>query len=273
MTEVRISWLRPDLNDTHVPAEGSVDFRPTTRYQQGEAVVVDASRTTTVDGDATVTLAPTGPGWCWRVTHRPSLGRSWSEYVLVPDSDDVVEFMDLVRVDPESLEPDADPDPAWWGAVDEMIIGAEVVGDDLQLTRQSGETFDAGHVRGPTGPQGEQGVTGEPGPQGESGERGPEGPRGEPGADGADGIDGSDGQDGEQGPEGPRGPRGPQGETGPPGQDGQDGATIVDDKTAQRAEAAADRAETAAANTPAITISDTQPDDPQSGDVWFDTGA
>lgn len=160
MTEVRISWLRPDLNDTHVPAEGSVDFRPTTRYQQGEAVVVDASRTTTVDGDATVTLAPTGPGWCWRVTHRPSLGRSWSEYVLVPDSDDVVEFMDLVRVDPESLEPDADPDPAWWGAVDEMIIGAEVAGDDLQLTRQNGDTFEAGNVRGPEGPRGQQGAPG-----------------------------------------------------------------------------------------------------------------
>ena len=94
-------------------------------------------------------------------------------------------------------------------------------------------------VPGPVGPPGPQGPQGEPGPRGERGEQGVPGPQGEPGKDGRDGTVnmetvkpvlreivqevGITGGVGEPGPRGERGEQGVPGPVGPPGPQGPQG--------------------------------------------------
>ena len=75
---------------------------------------------------------------------------------------------------------------------------------------------------GPVGPRGERGEQGVPGPQGEPGTPGT------PGAKGEQGEPGPRGERGEQGVPGPVGPPGPQGPQGEPGKNGLDGSNYDD---------------------------------------------
>ena len=78
---------------------------------------------------------------------------------------------------------------------------------------------------GPAGPRGERGERGEQGVPGPVGPPGPQGPQGEPGTPGTPGAKG------EQGDPGPRGERGEQGIPGPqgePGKDGRDGTVNME---------------------------------------------
>ena len=75
---------------------------------------------------------------------------------------------------------------------------------------------------GPPGPQGPQGEPGTPGTPGAKGEQGVPGPQGEPGTPGTPGAKG------EQGVPGPVGPPGPQGPQGEPGKNGLDGSNYDD---------------------------------------------
>ena len=80
-------------------------------------------------------------------------------------------------------------------------------------------------VPGPVGPPGPQGLQGEPGKNGldgAKGEQGVPGPQGEPGTPGTPGAKG------EQGVPGPVGPPGPQGPQGEPGKNGLDGSNYDD---------------------------------------------
>ena len=75
------------------------------------------------------------------------------------------------------------------------------------------------------------GVPGAPGPRGERGEQGVPGPVGPPGLQGEPGTPGTPGAKGEQGEPGPRGERGEQGIPGPqgePGKDGRDGTVDME---------------------------------------------
>ena len=81
---------------------------------------------------------------------------------------------------------------------------------------------------GPVGPRGERGEQGVPGPVGPPG---PQGPQGEPGTPGTPGAKGEQGVPGPQGEPGPRGERGEQGVPGPqgePGKDGRDGTVNME---------------------------------------------
>ena len=81
---------------------------------------------------------------------------------------------------------------------------------------------------GPPGPQGPQGEPGTPGTPGAKGEQGVPGPQGEPGTPG---TPGAKGEQGEPGPRGERGERGEQGVPGPqgePGKDGRDGTVDME---------------------------------------------
>lgn len=205
MTQVNLSWLRPDLEDTYHPADGQVVFTPTASHLHDKAVVVQADQRTTVNGETIVSLSPTGPDWCWKVTLRPSSGTSFTVHVMVPDVDDVVEFVDLPRVDPKTLEPVEVDDPAWWAALE-------------ALEREPGE-------QGPQGEPGPQGEIGPPGERGPAGPQGEQGPQGDVGPEGPTGPQGDQGEQGEQGPPGPEGPQGPRGEPG---------GVDVDDTAGQR---------------------------------------
>ena len=74
-----------------------------------------------VAGEATLHLAPTGADWCWQIIERTPRGKT--RYVLVPDSVATLDYADLVDVDPLTLEPTAEPEAAWWAAIETMAGG------------------------------------------------------------------------------------------------------------------------------------------------------
>ena len=122
------------------------------------------------------------------------------------------------------------------------IPATEAISIDPNLderVRKIVQEFSVNGVPGAPGPVGPRGERGEPGPRGERGEQGvpgpvgppgPQGPQGEPGtpgtpgAKGEQGEPGSRGERGEQGVPGPVGPPGPQGPQGEPGTPGTPGA-------------------------------------------------
>lgn len=234
MTTIILAWDQPHLAETYTPNTGSVRFTPTRRHWHGDAVVPVESVRATVDGTAKVELAPSSPGWCWRVSWHPVGGQGWSDHVLVPESTTPIQYRDLVHVDPASLEPTATPDPAWVAEVEAIKAMGGIPGRSAyqeavhhgyvgteadwlaSLVGPQGERGPAGE-RGPQGLQGVQGLRGETGPSGPQGEAGPQGLPGEAGPQGERGLTGATGEPGPEGPEGPMGPEGPQGPMGIPG--------------------------------------------------------
>ena len=143
------------------PSRRIVVATPTrARWADKTLVIPDEVRfTMPAEGESVnVILDDTGDGlsWAWKITYPGQR----AVYVLVPDADNPIEAADLVQVDPATLEPDATPEPAWWASVTEQVIGAEVIADDLILTRQNGDTLNAGNVRGPKGDKGDKGDKG-----------------------------------------------------------------------------------------------------------------
>ena len=126
------------------------------------------------------------------------------------------------------------------------IPATEAISIDPNLderVRKIVQEFSVNGVPGAPGPRGERGEQGVPGPVGPPG---PQGPQGEPGKNGVDGAKGEQGipgpqgepgtpgtpgAKGEQGEPGPRGERGEQGIPGPqgePGKDGRDGTVDME---------------------------------------------
>lgn len=148
MTRVLIDLrvMRPD--GSHVPADGVTRWRPVVaRVHEGH---VDLPASFRAAPDATIDVTPSIlPGGsvvvAYEVDEAVSGGRL--RWVLVPDSADIVAYSALVEVDPGSLEPGADPDPAWWAALTDYRAetGAardEAVGaaDDAAGSAQSAES-------------------------------------------------------------------------------------------------------------------------------------
>ena len=150
--------------------------------------------------------------------------------VILPAGDGPFNISELVVVDPATVIPDAGTSLAQafldqiTALRDGMVVGGEVVGDDLVLSTVDGSTINAGNVRGPQGDQGIQGIQGEDGyvgadgrsayevavdngfvgteeewleylRQGPKGDTGDTGPQGEQGIQGIQGIPGQDGTD------------------------------------------------------------------------------
>ena len=175
MTLVRFLLTRPSPGGPNVPASGAVSFTPTrSRVVTGGELVLPVPFHEKIGplGVLDVPLDATSLEWAWRVDRHVNGVLDVTEYVTVPDVAEI-DFTDLVRVDPATLEPSTDPEAAWWTAAAQNVQGAEVSGDDLILTRQNGSTFNAGNVRGPQGLQGVKGDTGDTGVQGVQGPPGP----------------------------------------------------------------------------------------------------
>ena len=69
------------------------------------------------------------------------------------------ELLENYQVDPDTLDPAAEPEAAWWtfanGLADDAanaVVSGTIVGDDLILTQNDGDTINAGNVRGPSAP-------------------------------------------------------------------------------------------------------------------------
>lgn len=136
-----------------------------------------------------VDLEPTTPNWAWKITVTAGADTFIGYYNIDRDTD----FSKLIRVDPETLEPDAEPEPAWWVMARSTVNGGEVINGYLWLTRSDGTRFNAGYV------QGKDGLNGRDGRNGVDGVNGALGSPGKDGAPGRDGVDGSQGTPGAPG--------------------------------------------------------------------------
>lgn len=229
MTKIIFGMAKPQANGTTRPLEGIITAQPTRTLREGDTAIIPIPFPVTLgpDGRNSIELAPTGEGWAWIITTTLRGQTQFTDYVKVTDSETPVNWVDLTRVDPETLEVDAQPEPEWWATARAIVTGG-VVDDSgsLILTRADNTTVSAGQVkgdagpRGKTGPQGIQGPQGNTGDTGPKGDTGPEGPQGAKGETGDTGPTGNTGARGATGPQGPQGAKGDTGDTGPTGESG-----------------------------------------------------
>ena len=257
---------RETATGTRVGIRGRLQFQPTSlRVLGAEEILPDPfPQDLDTDGKASVPLAETTTSWAWGVSlYSPKNVLLWGPVYVQVGAGVEADWPNLVRVDPTTLAPTAEPEAAWWAAIegvtgdigqavaDYLVANPPSVGgldtlSDVDTTGQaegdvlllsggawSPATPPVGPV-GPQGPQGEPGATGATGPAGATGAAGPAGPagpQGETGPTGPTGETGPQGPQGVPGETGATGPAGPQGEpgatgaTGPAGADGADGAT------------------------------------------------
>ena len=127
MTSVHFALFR-DGPDGRRPVTGSIVARRTKRGVDGNIITLPLPMSTAlVDGEATLPLAPTGPDWCWQITEPTTAGLV--RYVAVPDSSGVLEYSALPDVDPATLDPAAEPEAAWWAALEAGAYGVAATPD------------------------------------------------------------------------------------------------------------------------------------------------
>lgn len=197
----------------------------TTRWWNG-AVILPQGFTLILGENRTFNLDPTDNAWCWKITlthHHKGVKYEQARYVVVPDTQETLNYQDLTDVNPETMDPTADPDPIWWIMARSTVASGGVADGDLILQRTDGQLINAGNVVGPRGPQGVRGPQGPQGPQGERGPAGPQGVQGVKGDTGATGATGPQGPKGDKGATGATGSQGPKGDKGDPGATGSQG--------------------------------------------------
>ena len=118
MSKVHVS-LHRDAAHSKAPITGPMRFAPSRRRSAGQDIILPAGfDVDLVDGEAIVELDATGPDWCW-TAYEPTI-RGIIRSFLVPDvpDDEVLEYSSLPDVDPATLEPSAEPEAAWWAALE-----------------------------------------------------------------------------------------------------------------------------------------------------------
>lgn len=197
----------------------NVTLTAVTRRIADDVLVFRSTIPLQVDGEvATLDLPVSGYGEAWLINAIDSRGDAVSGYYKIPDVESVY-FHDLEQVDPDTLEPTAEPEAEWWIMARSTVTGGTVneVGD-LILKRNDGNTVNAGRVKGDAGKNGVDGKDGKDGRDGIDGTNGRDGVDGIDGQDGRDGVDGQNGRDGVDGKDGQDGTNGIDGQDGAPGQ-------------------------------------------------------
>jgi chitodextrinase len=112
---VRITLNAPG-SAGNIPAPGGIRATPTRRRTVADAIVLPVRFTAQLTaGETIVELAPTGADWCWRIEEMTPGGAT--RYVAVPESSETLGYEDLVDVDPDTLDPAAEPEAAWYVAL------------------------------------------------------------------------------------------------------------------------------------------------------------
>jgi hypothetical protein len=138
VTTVRLALLAPTSDGTGRRPTGSLEFKPTKRRNvAGDVVLPAAFSKGLTDPPPLAELAPTEPGWAWQVVERTSGGSPRSRYVTVPDTAEVVDYADLVEVDPATLDPVAEPEAAWTLALDQRVPAGGAPGQVLAKASSS----------------------------------------------------------------------------------------------------------------------------------------
>ena len=126
MSKVHVS-LHRDAAHGKAPITGPMRFAPSRRRSDGQDIILPAGfDVDLVDGEA---IVATGPDWCWTV-YEPTI-RGIIRSFLVPDvpDDEVLEYSSLPDVDPTTLEPSAEPEAAWWAALEAGAYGVAATPD------------------------------------------------------------------------------------------------------------------------------------------------
>jgi hypothetical protein len=120
MTKVLFRIFKPAPNE-NVPASGTLQFKPTLkRTATDKSVILPVPFTVNVtNGVADVALAPTEPGWAWELYAEGFGVGSWLERILVPDVEEIF-YSDLVKVDVSTLDPEVEPEAAWWAEIEKL---------------------------------------------------------------------------------------------------------------------------------------------------------
>lgn len=134
MPYVHVKLYEPNQNGASAINEGYIEFKPTARFDSSfvpdaEMLPAPFDVTLDTDGEADVFMEATSPNWAWRVTEYIEGGQRY--YVEVPSTGTNFELKDLTRVNPETLEPEAQF-PAWQTLTD-RVDNAEVNIANLEL--------------------------------------------------------------------------------------------------------------------------------------------
>lgn len=137
----RPAWCEVD----EAPAVGVIRLTMHAAQHETEPAhrVVLASRLVLplVSGEVSVDVEP---GY-WLVSEVGiSSGRRDSWLILVPDSESVVDDCDLPAIDPTTLDPAAEPEAAWWTALQAVIVEAAQAAASLPSTYVAFERSDTG---------------------------------------------------------------------------------------------------------------------------------
>lgn len=96
-------------------SRGSLAFTPHRRHASNETEILPKPFTVPLlNGEVTVDLQPNPSTWVWIITEYFEQ-RSESFYITIPDSDGVVEAVDLIRINPSTIPaPYNAVEPVWW---------------------------------------------------------------------------------------------------------------------------------------------------------------
>lgn len=134
MTTVRIDLRGPAADGVDRALPGAVEWVPLARRhvdvpaeEDGDHVVLEVPFNTRLPGpeaaESTVDVV-LAPGY-WQADERVEGGTT--RVVLVPESAGVVDYGDLVEIDPATLEPVAEPEAAWYVALAAVQAALEEV--------------------------------------------------------------------------------------------------------------------------------------------------
>ncbi len=139
MTLVKIKVSVPAVAGL-ATAVGALRWTPTKRREAGDTVVVPAGfAPELIDGAVNVEAAPTTADWVWRVDEQIPGVSSSTRFFAVPNLAEV-NYTDLIEVDPATLVPTADPDPAWYAYVDTLAAQATTASASAVASKTAAES-------------------------------------------------------------------------------------------------------------------------------------
>lgn len=158
MTVVHISLVTPLKDGTTAPAKGVLRFTPTKRRTLSgtpDVIVLPATfKVGLTDGTADVSLEPTALDWAWRVDEYLGGVDVRTVHVSVPDISEV-DYASLVPLDPSTLEPSPELQPAWIDAQNLSLAGTPELLMVGTITRDAYGAPLAADVAWPDGTMGE----------------------------------------------------------------------------------------------------------------------
>lgn len=142
MTLVSIEVKVPEIAGLG-PASGALRWTPTKRHLAGDSVVMPKGFTAElVNGEAAIEVEPSTAEWAWRVDEAIPGTQSQSRFVAVPDLAQV-DYTTLIQVDPATLVPSAEPEPAWYAYVDTLTGQATTASASAIAAKVAAEAAEA----------------------------------------------------------------------------------------------------------------------------------